>query len=201
MPATDTTTIDLIRHGECEGGEIFRGSTDVALSDMGWQRMREVTRAVGGWDRIIASPLKRCRAFAEWLANERGLALDIDERFHEMRLGDWEGVARDVIAVDQPDALAGWRADPVAHPVPGAEPLAEVRARVAAALIDWASTYPGARLLVVCHGGVIRSAVAHALDMAPAATNRIHVPYACRSRLCVVADTGMRLLGHNLDDA
>ncbi|MDA3920807.1 MAG: histidine phosphatase family protein [Salinisphaera sp.] len=197
----ETTIIDLIRHGECEGGEIFRGSTDVALSDTGWQRMQRVTESVDGWDHIVASPLQRCRRFAEWLAGERGLALDIDKRFHEMRLGDWEGVARDEIAADKPAELSGWRADPVAFAIPGAESIAEVRARVAAALVDWAGAHPGSRLLVVCHGGVIRNALAHALDMAPSATNRIHVPYACRSRLSVAGDASMRLLGHNLDDA
>ena len=48
-----TTTIDLLRHGQCEGGEIFRGSTDVALSEAGWQQMRHATQEEDNWDRVI----------------------------------------------------------------------------------------------------------------------------------------------------
>jgi alpha-ribazole phosphatase len=38
---TDTTTIfDVIRHGEPEGGPMYRGSKDDPLSPVGWQQMR-----------------------------------------------------------------------------------------------------------------------------------------------------------------
>ena len=35
MAETIATTIDLLRHGECEGGAIFRGHLDVALAEAG----------------------------------------------------------------------------------------------------------------------------------------------------------------------
>ena len=42
------TCIDFLRHGECEGGEIFRGSgSDVALTDQGWQQMRDCGAGYG----------------------------------------------------------------------------------------------------------------------------------------------------------
>ena len=39
--------IDLLRHGACEGGEIFRGSTDVALSEEEKAKLLESTRESG----------------------------------------------------------------------------------------------------------------------------------------------------------
>ena len=39
------TTVDLLRHGESEGGEIFRGSIDVPLTEMGWQQMQSAVDA------------------------------------------------------------------------------------------------------------------------------------------------------------
>ena len=45
------TLIDILRHGQCEGGEIYRGSTDVPLTDLGWQQMRNAVASHNGWDR------------------------------------------------------------------------------------------------------------------------------------------------------
>ena len=42
------TTIDFLRHGECEGGNIYRGSTDVVLSRCGYRQMERVTDAAYG---------------------------------------------------------------------------------------------------------------------------------------------------------
>ena len=40
MPESISTVVDLLRHGECEGGAIFRGSLDVALAEHGRARMQ-----------------------------------------------------------------------------------------------------------------------------------------------------------------
>ncbi|WP_173425610.1 histidine phosphatase family protein, partial [Stutzerimonas stutzeri] len=52
--------IDLLRHGETERGGGFRGSLDDALTDRGWQQMREAVDGAGPWDALISSPLQRC---------------------------------------------------------------------------------------------------------------------------------------------
>jgi alpha-ribazole phosphatase len=64
--------VHLLRHGETDGGTRYWGRTDVALSSKGWQQMRT---AVAGraWDLIISSPLRRCAAFAEALAEKIGV--------------------------------------------------------------------------------------------------------------------------------
>lgn len=198
-----TTTVTLLRHAECEGGEMFRGSTDVALSAKGWDRLKRVTAPLADWDQVITSPLMRCRAFAEWLVEQRGLPLAVDPRFREMHHGEWEGVARADIEARPGDLVTVWRADPETHAPPGSEPLAEVRARVSEGLTSLVEAHAGGHVLVVCHGGVIRNLLAWALDMPMAATNRLVIPYACRSQLVVTrrdGQLGVRLLGHNLDD-
>src|SRR5690625_5890157 len=58
------TTFDLLRHGRCEGGEMFRGSTDVALLDSGLEAMAGALSGLGGWQRIVSSPMRRCLRFA-----------------------------------------------------------------------------------------------------------------------------------------
>jgi alpha-ribazole phosphatase/probable phosphoglycerate mutase len=62
------TTVDLLRHGEPAGGPRFRGTTDDPLSELGWQQMRATVGTQLPWEVVVSSPLRRCAAFAEWLA-------------------------------------------------------------------------------------------------------------------------------------
>ena len=57
------THVDLLRHGEVEGGERYRGSTDDALSARGWEQMRAAVGDACAWTGIVSSPLKRCAEF------------------------------------------------------------------------------------------------------------------------------------------
>jgi alpha-ribazole phosphatase len=86
------TCIDFLRHGECEGGEIFRGSgSDVALTDKGWQQMRGSVQELSGWDSIITSPLQRCRRFATEQSERLSIPLTENTNWREIHFGDWEG--------------------------------------------------------------------------------------------------------------
>ena len=58
------TTVDLLRHGACADGEIYRGITDSALTEAG---KRQMTLAVGdfrAWTSVVSSPLSRCAGVA-----------------------------------------------------------------------------------------------------------------------------------------
>ena len=62
--------IDLIRHGEPIGGKKYRGQTDDALSEVGWQQMAEMQMLFGeqSWQKVVSSDLKRCFNFASQVA-------------------------------------------------------------------------------------------------------------------------------------
>ncbi len=66
------TTVDLLRHGEPEGGNKYRGALDDPLSELGWAQMRAATGDRCPWQAIVSSPLRRCAAFARELANRHG---------------------------------------------------------------------------------------------------------------------------------
>ncbi|AWN15455.1 histidine phosphatase family protein [Salinisphaera sp. LB1] len=206
MPDFDmtTTTVDILRHAECEGGPIFRGSTDVALSEAGWARLRRVTGPLEGWDTIVTSPMRRCREFSAELAAARDVPLNVDERFREMYFGDWEGVLIADVWANQSDAARAWYVDPENNTPPNAEPLPSIRARVAEGWTELVAANRGGHVLLVCHGGVIRNLVAHVLDLPLAATNRFGMPYGCRARISITHDgesSMPRLMGYNLDRA
>jgi broad specificity phosphatase PhoE len=154
--------VALLRHGETEGGARFCGSTDVPLTPLGWRQMRA---AAGGepWRRIVASPLRRCADFARELAVELNLPLELDERLREMHFGAWEGhSAAELMAADA-EALARFWRDPAANPPPGAEPLDEFQARVLAAWGALRQTPCQGQVLVISHGGVMRTILSDVL--------------------------------------
>ncbi len=171
-----TARIELLRHGDT-GQRSYRGQLDDALTELGWSQLREAV--IGhGWDRIIASPMQRCAAFAQELAQARGLPLTLDARLMEYHFGDWQGVPIEDLAEQQGDALGRFWADPVANPPPGAETFAAFGRRLSAALDDIARTCGGQRTLVVTHGGAIRllRCIAEARDFGDMAG--IDVPHA-----------------------
>lgn len=156
------TIVDLLRHGETQGGNRFNGSTDVPLTSSGLTDMREAVTGAGlRWDRIISSPLSRCGAFARELADTLGLPLDFEGRFREMHFGAWEGRTAAELMETRPEELGLFWQDPRHNGVPGGESLDAFEERVLAAWHDAALRHAGQRLLLVTHAGVIRLLLCH----------------------------------------
>lgn len=199
--ASDTviTTIDLLRHGEPEGGVRYRGTVDDPLSERGWVQMRAAVGGARPWQVVVSSPLRRCADFARTLAVESHLALDIEPRFREMGFGAWEGRTVDEILAATPEALNRFWQDPIAHPPPDGEPLQDCAARVAAGWHDLLARHAGRRVLVIGHGGMIRLVLHHILEMPLSRIWRLEVPYATLSRVRVyrrAADSEAFLVFH-----
>ncbi|MGJ8668993.1 MAG: alpha-ribazole phosphatase [Oceanococcus sp.] len=191
--------IDVLRHGECQGGEIFRGSTDVALSELGWQQMQQSVDTLGRpWQAIVCSPLQRCRQFAEQVAEKMELPLSVDEDWRELSFGDWEGQLRDQLFAREAERVTRFYKDPVNHAPPNGENAAELQQRVIAAYQRLIDQYSDQRILLVTHGGVIRALLAHVLGMGLERMFTLDVPYACLSGLHHVERGGFsRLLYHS----
>ena len=104
-------------------------------------------------DRIVTSPLARCRSLADALADRLGLPTTTDPAIAEMNFGDWEGRRWDGIPRPQIDA---WAKD-FFHAKPhGGESVTDVMTRVRAALHR---TQAGTTLWV-SHLGVYRVTLA-----------------------------------------
>ncbi|MEX0732436.1 MAG: histidine phosphatase family protein [Aquisalimonadaceae bacterium] len=181
---TDPTWVDLLRHGQPEGGQRYRGHLDDPLSELGFAQMAAALDPEEHWDAIITSSLRRCRAFAEQLADQRGLPLHVEPGFMEVDFGEWEGLTAEEILARDGDRLAAFWADSVRHPPPGGEHINDFAQRVGRAWDHWTARLQGQRILLICHGGVIRMAVAHALKLPPKAMMAgLSVPYASRTSI------------------
>ena len=196
------TFIDLVRHGECEGGFAFRGSTDVSLTDIGFAQMRTaVAKLNQTWDQVVSSPLKRCRFFAETYCKQQHLPLAFEPRLRELHFGVWEGKKIEDIWADDAERMQAWADNPEQNAPPEGETLASAAARITEALDQLRDSHAGKRVLVVCHGGVVRVALSQLLAMPLAVCNRFDVPYGCVTRLGFYPTeqgTKIKLLAHNV---
>ena len=109
--------------------------------------------------------------------------LEIVDDFSEIGFGVWEG--RSVAEVHDADPLAiaqFWR-DPVAHPIPGGEPVEIFDRRIRRAWDGLMRRYHCRHVLLVAHGGAIRMILRQLLDMPVRRIWRIEVPFAALSRI------------------
>lgn len=180
---SEFTVVDLLRHGEPEGGQKFRGAIDDPLSALGWRQMRATVGTCRDWEAVISSPLRRCAAFARELSEQLNRPLAIDSGFSELSFGIWEGRAVAEVSAAEPAALGRFWRDPVAHPIPQGEPVADFDRRVGRAWDELLRGYRGRHVLLVAHGGVIRMILRRLLEMPLHRIWRIEVPYAALSRI------------------
>lgn len=155
-------TLDLLRHGETELGGGLRGSLDDALTPVGWEQMRAAVQGQGPWDRIVSSPLQRCALFAQELAGQLALPVTFDKDLQELHFGEWEGQSAAALMQTDEQALGLFWADPYSFTPPQGEPVLEFSQRVLAAVTRLQQAYAGERVLVVCHGGVMKLLLAQA---------------------------------------
>jgi len=192
----NVTVVDLLRHGEPLGGKRFRGQTDDPLSEQGWRQMRDAMGNKVSWQHIVSSPLRRCSAFAEAIADEYQLSLSLEPRFKEIGFGEWEGCTPEEIQQRDGERYRLYRDDPAAFMPAGAEPMSEFVARVVQGWEDLLAAQQGRRVLVVCHAGVIRAVLGEILGMTPERLFRIQIDYASVSRLRIADNQPPSLVFH-----
>jgi alpha-ribazole phosphatase/probable phosphoglycerate mutase len=165
MDRETTTRIDLLRHGEPEGGSKYRGQLDDPLSDLGWAQMRAAVAGRDEWQQIVTSDLCRCAAFAAELGERLAIPVEQSASFRELAFGDWEGLtAREIMARDEAALFAFWR-DPLNHTPPSGEALSAFAARIEAAWQALLLRHAGKRILLVGHAGMMRILLLKALNM------------------------------------
>lgn len=136
--------IYLLRHGECEGGEIIRGRSDVALSDEGkaqmWRSWRTISSELEQLPSqperlaLLSSPAQRCQAFAAELKADMPdyfpAPLQQHDWLWELDFGDWDGMKVASVYQQHSEAAEAFWRDPVANTPPGGESLPAFRSRV-----------------------------------------------------------------------
>lgn len=181
-----TTYIDIIRHGEPVGGQVFRGRTDHTLTELGIEQFKQrIKRLDYRWQHIVSSPLLRCKQSAELLANEHSIPWHIEPKFAEINFGEWENQLIEKIMAEQ--SISQLWQDPMNFCAPQGEHTTALQERALLAWHELLQTHQGKRVLVVTHGGVMRVLAQHLLELAPNAMNKLCLPFAAVMSFKVVS--------------
>jgi broad specificity phosphatase PhoE len=161
------TEILLVRHGETDWNaeQRWQGHADRPLNERGREQARTLARQLSGarLAAVYSSDLARARETAEIVAAARGLAVTPLQELREVNVGSWSGLRGAECEARFPEGYARWRAG--GHGWEDGETYEEMSARVVGAVRRIAARHPGETVLVVTHGGAIRSVLAHAAGL------------------------------------
>jgi len=163
----------LTRHGETDWNLAGRwqGHTDIPLNDNGRAQARAVAEVLRGEGvpAIVSSDLARAHETARIIGASLGIAVAyVDADLRERMFGVFEGLTRAECERLHPEAWRAWIEEQ--RPARGVESPETVAARVTAA-IGRAAERLGrvdAPVLLITHGGALRSAVRIATGTQPA---------------------------------
>lgn len=150
------TTILLARHGETDWNRDgrFQGWADPPLNATGRAQAEALAAQLADvpFDAVYASDLRRAHETAVIVATPHGVPVVADASLREIDVGSWSGLTRPEIearfpAMDHHDG----------------ETREEHLARVLAAVMRIAHSHPGERVLIVSHGGSLRTLRRHAV--------------------------------------
>ncbi len=163
-----TTRVFLVRHGVADGAEgIAVGQVDLPLSEKGAEGFRDLARSWHGRPpaRLFASGLARSDDSAAILGEAWKLDVVVDERLQEMDFGDWDGRPWSEIKANEGAFLKRWMDSWWRKPAPGGESLGDVARRASQWLDEILAAHAGETVVAVAHGGSIRSALCHVLEL------------------------------------
>ncbi|WP_049822219.1 histidine phosphatase family protein [Arthrobacter sp. H41] len=158
------------RHGRTawNSNGLFQGQEDIGLDSVGREQAARAAEilALRRPVRILSSDLTRASDTAKFLGELTGLPVGLDVRLRETAAGAWQGLSFAQIDEKFPEANAAWRGgDPLVR-AGGAENREEVGRRMRIATTQAVeSLNEGETLVIVSHGGAIRSGLASLMGL------------------------------------
>jgi broad specificity phosphatase PhoE len=169
----EPTRLFLIRHALVEptARAMLYGSMDVPLCDVALQEEAALYRWLAArlprpahW---VTSQLGRTKATAAaiFAAGYPARPLATEADLAEQHLGDWQGIPHEALVEKLRHPPHPFWPHAAEEQPPGGESFAHVRARVGPVLERLVDQHEGEDVVVVAHGGSIRAALAHAMDL------------------------------------
>jgi probable phosphoglycerate mutase len=191
------TFIYFIRHGETVLTPTRKfsgtGSLNPELMQEGLDQADLVAEEAVklGADVLIASPLKRTTQTAEAIARTTGLEIIFDESWYELSFGDWDGKSIEEVKAEDPDAYQAWL-NSTAYAPGGGESYDEASIRIEEALEKLVAQYPGKKVIVVTHNGVIKTAIKLAMGAPAEAVFHVDATPCSISSISIWPSDGLR---------
>lgn len=179
----------LLRHTQTAvPAGICYGQSDVPLADSFFMEREAIRKTLEdvSFDKIFSSPLSRCKTLAEFIA--ASIPIEYDSRLMELNFGFWE--KKDWNEISRTCHAQQWFDNYVDMACPGGESYAQLLSRVGS-FIDGLREKKYTNVLIVTHGGVIRSMNSILNDIQPHKAFELEVAYGSILKLEINA------LSHN----
>lgn len=163
------TRLLLVRHGQSEWNALGRvqGQQDVALSTLGMAQAEAVAAALATEKAVavFSSDLQRAVATAAPIASQQRVDVQPTPLLRELAFGLWEGMRWADVRTEYAEFMALWAKDVTANTPPAAETVESLALRGETLLQQWRRDYPEETVIVVTHGGMIRTLLCLALEL------------------------------------
>lgn len=156
---SNQTTLYFVRHGQTDWNTQgkLQGHADIPLNNAGKAEAVRLSGKISAidFDICFSSDLQRAIGTAHILKSARPFIIKSSPALRERNYGPWEGRLFSELLEHE---KAG-------HPLLNIESDEEIQKRVFPLLHEIVSNYPGATVLIVTHGSVIRSLLVHLLNI------------------------------------
>lgn len=177
-----STHLFLVRHAEVEESyhRVFGGRIDMNLSARGHKQAEALAKFLQDLQphAIYASPMIRVQQTLAPLMRNSALLPTIMHDLREVDVGDWTGLHWDHVPEKFGVTAFQWLDLLERDAIPNAEKWASCRARIESCIEQITRDHAGQKVLVACHGGVIRMMLAILLDIPLAKTKGFEIEYA-----------------------
>jgi broad specificity phosphatase PhoE/ribonuclease HI len=174
------TTVYLVRHGETPltpfrkfsgDGPLNPGLTAKGLieAELVAHEIKKISP-----DILITSPLQRAKQTASVISKATGVKLLEDPIWIECSFGDWDGMSIEEVNKKYPEEYAEWLAS-TSYAPPRGESYESAMARAVQGLLGLVGEYPGKKICVVTHNGIIKTALTAAMKVDTTAIFNIDV--------------------------
>lgn len=163
------TRVILVRHGQTMWNvELkYQGHSEIELTPIGLEQAKLVAGRLAKEQvaAVYSSDLGRARMTAECIAERHGLAVSTISDLREYHFGEWEGLNFKEISKRWPDISVSFFRNPDEVRIPGGETFNDVKTRAEAAVKRLVQLHPDQTIVIVSHGGTIRTILCAALGL------------------------------------
>ncbi len=163
------TKVILVRHGQTLWNLVmkYQGHCDVALTEKGVEQAMLAAQRLASEKitAVYASDLGRALKTAECIAQKHNLLVTAVPELKEINFGEWEGLTYEGANSQWTEEMSLLFTHPDEVIIPGGETFREVKERATMALAKIVAQHPNETIVVVSHGGTIRTLLCAALNI------------------------------------